>query len=130
MALFVLNTGVRNEALVNLRWNWLVQIPELDTFVFLVPALYVKGRKGSKILILNSTAKSIVEAQRGRHEEYVFVWRRERVTVLDNHRRRSSGQLARRTIRLGSPRERAPALEISMSAISGTRSPCASAPPG
>lgn len=78
MTLFVLNTGVRDEPLVNLRWEWLVRIPALDTYVFLVPARYVKGRQSSNILVLNSTAKSIVEAQRGRHEEYVFVWRRER----------------------------------------------------
>ena len=83
MALFCLNTGLRDDPLVNLRWAWLEEFPELNTYIFVVPALHVKGRAEDKVLVLNSIAKSIIDKQRGKHEEYVFVYRRERVTNLD-----------------------------------------------
>lgn len=37
MALFKVNTGLREQEVVNLRWSWEVPVPELDTSVFVVP---------------------------------------------------------------------------------------------
>jgi integrase len=47
MALFALNTGVRDD------------------------------------VVCNGVAQAVIEAQRGKHEEFVFVWRRERVKNID-----------------------------------------------
>ena len=44
-----------------------------------MPRLHVKGRRRSRIVVCNSVAQSVIEAARGQHEEFVFVWRRERV---------------------------------------------------
>ena len=43
-----------------------------------VPAEEFKGKR-AHVLILNDVALRVVEACRGQHEEYVFVYRRERV---------------------------------------------------
>lgn len=37
MALFALNTGVRQEELCGLRWDWEIAVPELETSVFILP---------------------------------------------------------------------------------------------
>ena len=43
MALFKVNTGLREQEVVNLRWSWEVPVPELDTSVFVIPRSYVKN---------------------------------------------------------------------------------------
>lgn len=82
MALFVLNTGVRDNVACSLRWDWEIKVPELGTSVFEVPMSKVKGRKRSRIVVCNSVAMSVVESMRDAHAENVFVWRRERVKNL------------------------------------------------
>lgn len=82
MALFVLNTGVRDEVVCNLQWEWEVPIPQFGVSVFVVPKEHVKGeeeRKQDRVLVCNTVAQSIIEQQRGKHETHVFVYRRERV---------------------------------------------------
>ena len=83
MGLFILNSGLRDDPIVNLQWDWLIPVPEVGTHFFFVPREHVKGRKEDRILVLNSVAKRILDAQRGKHDKYVFVWRRERTTKLD-----------------------------------------------
>lgn len=83
MALFVLNTGVRDDVVCSLRWEWEIPVPELGISVFEVPREHVKGRRRVRLVVCNSVAQSVVEACRGRHPEYVFVYRRERVKNLD-----------------------------------------------
>lgn len=73
MALFDLNTGLRDEPLCNLRWAWEVQLPGGGS-VFVVPKRYVKGRKQDRVVVCNSVAQSIVESARGQHPEFVFVY--------------------------------------------------------
>jgi integrase len=75
MALFDLNTGLRDEALCNLRWDWEVQL-DLGFSVFVVPRRYVKGRKQDRVVVCNSVAQSIVESCRGEHGEFVFTYTR------------------------------------------------------
>lgn len=77
MALFDLNTGARDENVVGLRWEWEVPVPEVGRSVFVIPLEEFKGKR-YQVLVLNDVAWSIVEAQRGKHAEYVFVYRRER----------------------------------------------------
>lgn len=83
MALFVLNTGVRDDVVCSLRWEWEIKVPELGISVFDVPREHVKGGRRSRIVVCNSVAQSVVEAVRGQHPENVFVYRRERVTHTD-----------------------------------------------
>jgi integrase len=76
MALFSLNTGVRDDVVCNLRWEWEVWLAELGCSVFIVPPRYVKGRKGWRPLVCNRVAQSILEERRGKHPEFVFTYQR------------------------------------------------------
>lgn len=82
MSLFVLNTGVRDDVACSLRWEWEIKVPELGVSVFEVPRQHVKGKRRSRVVVCNSVAQSVVDAARGQHPEFVFVYRRERVKNL------------------------------------------------
>jgi integrase len=80
MALFKVNTGCREQEVCQLRWLWEVSVPELETSVFVIPAEFGgrSGRSGVKnhedrVVVLNDVAKRVIDAQRGRHPEFVFV---------------------------------------------------------
>lgn len=77
MALFDLNTGLREDPLVHLRWDWEARVPlgkGLVVSVFVVPREHVKGRKTERIVVCNSVAQSIVDSQRGLHPDRVFTY--------------------------------------------------------
>ena len=74
MALFKVNTGTRDQEVCRLRWDWEVEVPELNTSVFLIPGQHVKNRE-DRVVVLNEVAHSVVESCRGDHSEFVFVYR-------------------------------------------------------
>lgn len=76
MVLFNLNTGVRDDVVCNIRWEWEIYLEELGCSVFIVPPEHVKGRKGWRPLVCNRVAQSILEEQRGKHPEFVFTYQR------------------------------------------------------
>jgi len=84
MALFTLNTGVRDDVVCSLRWEWEIRVPELGVSVFEVPREHVKGRRRPRVVVCNGVAQAVIESVRGMHEEFVFVWRRERVKNVDD----------------------------------------------
>lgn len=71
--LFALNTGARDNNVCGLQWEWEVQVPELKRSVFVIPAAEFKGQR-DHVLVLNDAAWSIVEACRGQHSKFVFVY--------------------------------------------------------
>lgn len=81
MALFKVNTGTREQEVCQLRWDWEIPIPELNTSVFLIPFNF-GGRNGKggvkngsdRIVVLNDTAKSVINKQRGKNSVYVFTY--------------------------------------------------------
>jgi len=85
MSLFVLNTGVRDDVVVNLRWEWefRLEVDGVECSIFEVPRQHVKGRKVYDYVVCNSVAQNIVDSVRNQHSEFVFVWRRERVKNID-----------------------------------------------
>lgn len=81
MVLFDLNTGLREDVVCSLRWDWELKITlrqNLPVSVFVVPRVNVKGRKSERIVVCNSVAQSVVDGQRGLHEERVFTYWRPR----------------------------------------------------
>ncbi|NRF72045.1 tyrosine-type recombinase/integrase [Aquincola sp. S2] len=76
MSLFMLNTGARDDVVCSLRWDWEIKVRELGVSVFEVPATHVKGRRRARVLVCNSVAQSVIEAVRGQHAEFVFVYQR------------------------------------------------------
>ena len=76
MALFAVNTGMRDENICGLRWEWERKVPELGTSVFVIPAQEFKSNR-KHVAILNDIAAKIIESCRGAHKEFVFTYRRE-----------------------------------------------------
>jgi integrase len=94
MALFAVNTGLRDANLCGLQWSWEVPIPELARSVFVIPAEEFKSRR-PHVTILNDAAWSIIQTQRGKHPLWVFPFRGRRVNGMNNngwqHARRKAG---------------------------------------
>jgi integrase len=72
MAIFKVNTGTREQEVCGLKWSYEVQVPELETSVFLIPGERVKNGE-ERLVVLNRVARSVIESLRGRHAEFVFV---------------------------------------------------------
>jgi integrase len=83
MALFKVNTGLREQEVVNLRWDWEAQVPELKTSIFVIPREHVKNGL-DRYVVLNRIAKSVIESCRGRHTEFVFTLDGHPVTRIYN----------------------------------------------
>ena len=108
MALFKVNTGLREQEVCSLRWDWEAAIPELDTTVFVIPALFggdglhgVKNRE-DRLVVMNAVARSVIDARRGKHSDYVFSFRGRKLydmnnTAWHNARRRAAAKYRERT---------------------------------
>jgi integrase len=83
MALFKVNTGCRDQEVCNLRWEWEVEVPELETSVFIIPAYRVKNRQ-DRLVVLNRVAKAVVDEMRGVHPVYVFSHRGGPLSRMNN----------------------------------------------
>jgi integrase len=83
MALFKVNTGCREQEVCSLRWEWEEFIPEIKASVFVIPAHIVKNRM-ARVVVLNSEARAVIEQLRGRHPEYVFTYKGNRVQTMNN----------------------------------------------
>jgi integrase len=81
--LFAVNTGCREQEVCGMRWEWEVEVPELDTSVFVLPESETKTRT-DRIVVLNSIAHRIVEARREQRgaSGYVFEYRGKRLGTL------------------------------------------------
>jgi integrase len=95
MALFAVNTGLRDSNVCGLQWTWEVAIPELGRSVFVIPPEAFKTKR-PHVVILNDVAWSIVKAQRSLHPIWVFPFRGGRINTMNN----SGWQDARRDARL------------------------------
>ena len=83
MCLFKVNTGCREQEVWQLRWDWAVEVPELETSVFIIPQERVKNRE-DRLVMLNRVAMSVVDEVRGTHPDFVFTYRGEPVTKINN----------------------------------------------
>jgi len=90
MALFAVNTGCRDGEICKLRWEWEVLVEANDIkSVFIIPSTQVKNGE-ERLIVLNRLARSVIERQRGKHPEYVFIYRDKPVShMLNNGWRRA-----------------------------------------
>jgi integrase len=72
ISLFKVNTGTREQEVWGLKWADEVQVPELNTSVFIIEGAKVKNEQ-DRLIVLNRVARSVVDSVRGQHAEYVFV---------------------------------------------------------
>ncbi|RLA59196.1 MAG: hypothetical protein DRR04_09070, partial [Gammaproteobacteria bacterium] len=70
---FAVNTGCRDQEICQLRWDWEVDVPELETSAFVLPETITK-----------TSTERVIEARRGIHDEYVFTYRGNPVARLHN----------------------------------------------
>src|SRR6266850_1585716 len=99
MALFAVNTGLRNRNVCGLQWTWEVFVPEVGRSVFVIPPEAFKTKR-AHVAILNDVAWSIVQAQRGLHPIWVFPFRGRPIGTMNNN----GWQRARREVGLQSVR--------------------------
>jgi len=84
MALFAVNTGLRDSNVCGLQWTWEVSIPELERSVFVIPPEAFKTKR-PHVAILNDVAWSIIEAQRSLHPIWVFPFRGKPINTMNNN---------------------------------------------
>ncbi|ORU92860.1 MAG: hypothetical protein A6F70_03930 [Cycloclasticus sp. symbiont of Bathymodiolus heckerae] len=81
MALFKVNTGLREQEVCWLRWDWEIKIPEINANIFLIPGrsqqysdgLWLGTKNGEdQVVVLNKISRSVIKGQRGKHADYVF----------------------------------------------------------
>lgn len=82
-ALFAVNTGLRESNVCGLEWTWEVAVPEVGRSVFVIPPEAFKSKR-AHVVILNDAAWSIVQAQRGLDPIWVFPYRGQRVSTMNN----------------------------------------------
>ena len=70
-ALFAVNTGCREQEVCQLRWNWKVDVPDLDIFVFILPESITKTST-ERVVVLNKVARRVIGSRNGIHKEFVF----------------------------------------------------------
>jgi len=73
MMLFSVNTGCRDGEVCNLRWEWEIPVPALQTSVFIIPGQFIKNGD-DRLVVLNSIAQSVIESRRGEHTSHVFSY--------------------------------------------------------
>lgn len=83
MAMFMVNTGLRDQEVCGLLWAWETKIPELGTSVFVIPAEAHKNRH-DRLVVLNRVAMSVLEEQRDKHPELVFPFQGKRLHEMLN----------------------------------------------
>ena len=73
MALFATNTGLREQGVCWLRWDWEVAVPELGTTIFITPGrkrVYADGEwpgeknKEDQLVVLNSVTLELKKPTR------------------------------------------------------------------
>ncbi|MGS2723792.1 tyrosine-type recombinase/integrase [Porticoccus sp. GXU_MW_L64] len=84
MCLFKVNTGCRDQEVCRLRWEWEIPVPELDTSVFLIPGELIKNRE-DRLIVLNRTAKSVIDSVRGEHKDFVFTYKSTPIERINNN---------------------------------------------
>lgn len=100
MALFAVNTGCRDSEICKLRWKWEVYVPQVEIgSVFIIPGDRVKNGE-DRLVILNRTARAVVERQRGKNPEYVFTYRGKPVHHMLNNGWRRARKLANIPVRV------------------------------
>jgi integrase len=82
-ALFGVNTGLRDQEICRLRWDWEIYVEDLGQSVFVLPAEITKNDL-ERVVVLNQTAREVVESRRGIHETHVFSYRGNPIQRLHN----------------------------------------------
>jgi integrase len=100
MALFAVNTGCRDREICRLHWSLEVKVPIAEIgSVFIIPSDRVKNGE-ERLVVLNQIAKEVIERQRGKHPEFVFIYKGKPITRMLNSGWKKARKLANLTVRV------------------------------
>ena len=71
LAVWLLNTGLRSQEFLNLRWSWRRYVQELDVYVFDIPGQYTKNKQ-DRVLVLNSLLQAQLYDMKKTDSDFVF----------------------------------------------------------
>lgn len=83
MALFALNTGLRDQEICAMKWEDECRVNGLDASVFIISETRAKNEH-ERIVPLNSVAQSIVASRRGNQSDYVFSFEGRKLDRMNN----------------------------------------------
>ena len=83
MALFALNTGLRDQEICAMKWADECKVNGLDTTVFIISEERAKNEH-ERIVPLNSVAQSIVASRRGNQSDFVFDYEGRKLLRINN----------------------------------------------
>ena len=66
-----------------LQWVWEQKLPELSTSVFVIPGGHVKNTE-DRLVVMNETARAVIEVRRGEHATHVFSLSGKPVAKMNN----------------------------------------------
>jgi integrase len=100
MALFAVNTGCRDGEICNLRWEWEVATHSTDVgSVFIIPGDRVKNGN-DRLVVLNRIARAVIERQRGKHPQFVFIYQGKPMRRMLSNGWRKARKLAELDVRV------------------------------
>ena len=71
LGVWLLNTGLRHQELLNLRWSWRRYVSELDIYVFDIPGKYTKNKQ-DRMLVLSSLLQAQLDDMKQTDSDFVF----------------------------------------------------------
>ena len=83
MALFALNTGLRDQEICGMKWDDEFKVNGLDTSVFIISEERAKNEH-ERIVPLNSAASAIVQSRRDNNSDYVFDYQGRKLDRINN----------------------------------------------
>ncbi|MBA3661007.1 MAG: site-specific integrase [Gammaproteobacteria bacterium] len=84
MALFAVNTGCRDKEICRLKWEWELTVPIVEIqSVFIIPGSLTKNGE-DRLIVLNRTARLVLERQRNNGSCFVFTYRQKPITRMMN----------------------------------------------
>jgi integrase len=100
MALFAVNTGCRDGEVCNLRWEWEIPTRSKEVgSVFIIPGTQVKNGN-DRLVVLNRIARAVIERQRGKHSEFVFIYKSKPILRMLNRGWRKAREIAGLDVRV------------------------------
>jgi integrase len=98
LALWLINTGMRSQETLNLRWSWRREVPELGCYVFDVPGEFTKNNK-DRVVVMNRVTQQILDNKPRLDLGFVFAnakglkrdrvlttnWKKARVKAADEY---------------------------------------------
>jgi len=81
MAMFCINTGLRDTQICNLQWSWKVNLGE--TSAFIIPSRFTKNGD-EHLCVLNKIASSTIDELQTGSSDYVFTYKGKPITRMLN----------------------------------------------